>query len=208
MKFNKDKIKEFMKSRYGKPLIFFGFYFIFFAFVLLLLRPSGTVANDIDENTTNVLNNIVNNYEYRYDVTLADGQVITLEGKKYNNKSLFTKMINDITDSEIYNFYDDTYVKNGDKWVPNGTYVLIDQGFNNQYFDIDYLKTLIADAELIDSKTNFDDTKSDFYEFGNIAIEVVRDKKAIKKIDIIDPLYKINMQYKNINEVKDFVVEK
>lgn len=206
MKFDKDKFKEWMKSKYAKPLLFFGFYFIFFAFVLMIVRPSTNVNNNADE--PDMWNDITTNYEYRFDVTFNDGQVITLEGKKYNNKNLFTKRVNDVIDSEVYTFYNEASIKKDNKWMDTNDFVLVNQYFNDRYFDIDYLKDLIADAELTNSITNFDDSVSEAYSFGNINVEVVSADDVLKKINIVDPLYKINIQYKNINEVKDFVVEK
>jgi hypothetical protein len=173
----------------------------------MIVRPTTNVNNDTGEET-NIWDSIKNNYQYHYDVTSSDGQTISIEGKKYNNKNLFTKIVNNAVDSEVYTFYNATSIKKDNKWVDTDSFVLISQDFNEQYFDIAYLKKLIADAELVNSVTNFDDSTSDFYTFGNISIEVISSDKVLKKINIVDPLYKINIQYKDINEVKDFVVEK
>jgi UDP-N-acetylmuramate-alanine ligase len=45
-------------------------------------------------------------------------------------------------------------------------------------------------------------------KFNNINIEVTSANNNLNKISLSLPLYKVTMQYKNINKVKDFVVEK
>jgi len=74
--------------------------------------------------------------------------------------------------------------------------------------DINRLKIIISDAELISTVNNFDGTKSENYTFDNLNIEVISENNVLKKILIKTDIYNINLQYKNINEVKDFVVEK
>lgn len=206
MKLNMGKFKELWGNKYAKSLLFFGFYLIFFAVVLTVFRPTETPGDNTEEKS--IWDNINTNYEYLYEIEFSDNQTVTLEGKKYNNKDQFIKKVNDVIDSEVYMFYAEIYVKSNEEWAISDTFILTNDTFNNQYFDIKYIKLLIADSELIDSTTNFDGSKNEFYTFGNLNIEVVSEGSVLKKITVTDPLYKLTLQYKNINKVIDFVVEK
>lgn len=205
MKFNWQKIKEFSKSKYGKPLLFFGFYFIFFAIVFSL--PINNNADKNNNSDKDILDKISNNYEYLYVIETSSGQTIELEGKKFNHKNLFAKKIDNNIDDEVYIFYDEVKVKKDSEWISNNSFVLVDESFDENLLNISYLKLLIADSEKMDSKTNFDGTKSDFYQFGNINIEVISANYILQKINVLQDRLSIKLQYRNINSVKDFVVE-
>ena len=201
-----EKIKELRKNKYTKPLVFFGFYIIFFTFVFVLAGSNDVVPDNKTEK--DMWLGIVNNYEYLYEVTSNENQIISLEGKKYSNKDTFIKKTNNIIDSEVYIFYDKVSIKQDDSWIESDNFVLIDDKFNNQYFDIKYIKDLIDESELVDSIVNFDGSKSDTYAIEELKIEVISEENKLKKIIITDPLYNITLQYRNINKVEDFVVEK
>ncbi|MDD3305006.1 MAG: hypothetical protein PHT75_02635, partial [Bacilli bacterium] len=171
MKEKWDKLKELSKNKYARPLIFFGFYFIFFSVILSIASQS--MPNDNKQVERDLWADITNNYEYLYKVKTEDNWVIKLEGKKYHNKELFTRKINDVLDSEIYIFYEEVSVKKDEKWIASPDFVLIDDSFDEQYFNIASLKMLIADSEQYDSVDNFDGSKSDIYKFHNIDIEVI-----------------------------------
>lgn len=210
MKWDKDKLKAILKNKYTKSVLFFGFYFVFFMVILSMMSP-----NDVSEGektNINMWDNITNNYEYLYEIKLSDNQIISMEGKKYNNKNLFTKSVNGIVDSEVYIFYDDISIKKDGIWSDGNSFGIIDYIFDEKYLDIDYIiryiKELVADSELIDSKTNFDESRSDIYKFGNLDIEVISSQNILKKVTIIEPACTLAIQYRNINNVKDFVVEK
>jgi hypothetical protein len=162
-------------------------------------------VNNVEDN---MWDNITNNYEYLYEIKMPNDQIISFEGKKYGHKNLFMKKINNVIGSEVYIFYNDVFVKKDDIWVEDNTDA-IKYAFDERYLDIEYIKLLIADAELMESKTNFDGSNSDIYVYNNLNIDVLSEKNVIEKISILDSsLYQITLQYKNINQVEDFVVEK
>jgi hypothetical protein len=208
MKEKWDKFIKFSKSRYGKPALFFGFYFIFFVVVLSLLSSPVDSDNQKNADNINMWDKISNNYEYLYDVTFSNGKVVSLEGKQYNHKNLFTRSVDGVIDCEAYIFYNDASIKKNNAWVHEENFILISNDFNNQYFDIQYIKSLIADSELVKSTTNFNESKSDFYVFGDLKMEVISKDNVLEAIKINHPLYRLTLQYKNINNVNDFVVEK
>jgi hypothetical protein len=207
MKLNKDKLKELWKNKYTKPLLFFGFYFIFFSVILLFAYSNNNTNTDNNMNK-DMWDNMNNNYEYLYEIKDADNQIVSLEGKQYGHKNLFVKKVNDIIDNEVYIFYSDVMIKEDNTWRSINDFKMVDNNFDDNYFDLGYVKQLIDDSELMDSETSFDGSKSDHYKFGNLDIGVTSENNTLKKVSIIEPLYQITMQYRNINNVKDFVVEK
>lgn len=205
MKFK--ELKEKWQGKNLKTIAFFVFYFFFFAFVLIVYL-NGSDTDKIDTKNINSLESIINNYEYSYSITKIDTFFVNISGKKYNNKSLFTINKTNAKAVDVYKFYDEISIKNDTKWETVSNYALVDEEFNENLLEISRLKVIISDAELINTTTNFDGTKSESYVFSNIKIEVISESNVLKKIVIRYDNYDINLQYKNINRVKDFVVEK
>jgi hypothetical protein len=205
MKSKWERIKELYNNKYTKPLLFFGFYIIFFTIIIVAFSTVDRSNNHIVES--NPWDYITNNYEYLYEID-SNNNIITLEGKHYGNKNLFDKKVNNVLTDEVYTFYNDIYVKSNSEWINNNNYVLVSDLFDNKYMDINYIKSLIVDAELMNSTTSFDESITETYKINDLNIEVVSVNNEIKKITLVLPLYKIILQYKNINRVQDFVVEK
>jgi hypothetical protein len=205
MKSKWERIKELYNNKYTKPLLFFGFYIIFFTIIIVAFSTVDRSNNHIVES--NPWDYITNNYEYLYEID-SNNNIVTLEGKQYGNKNLFNKKVNNVLTDEVYTFYNDIYVKSNSEWINNNNYVLVSGSFDNKYMDINYIKSLIVDAELMNSTTNFDESITETYKINDLNIEVVSVNNEIKKITLVLPLYKIILQYKNINRVQDFVVEK
>lgn len=200
-------LKEKWQGKYFKTIAFFVFYFFFFTFVLIFYpNRSDTVKTEVKQ--VNILDSISNNYEYSYSVSKEENIIVNLSGKKYNNKSLFT--INKPGEKvvEIYQFYNQKSIKIDNIWNKVSSYVLVDNSFNENLLDINRLKIMISDAEFISTVNNFDGTKSENYTYDNLNIEVISENNILKKIIIKNNIYNIVLQYKNINKVKDFVVEK
>ena len=206
MKWDWKKIKELSKNKYTKPIFFFGFYFLFFAIIIAVSSVNGNVEEDTTEK--NGWDDINSNYEYLYEIQTNDYKTITLEGKTFGNKNILTKKIDSVIDSEIYEFYDEIYIKKDNIWTASNDVILVDESLDERLLNVNYLKNLIVDAELINSTINFDNSKSDVYQFGNININVKSEENTLKSIYITNQTYKILLQYRNIDEVKDFVVEK
>ena len=74
-----EKLKKLSKSKYFKPLIFFGFYFVFFTVIIVSMSPSNYQAEK-EEKIETKWQDIKNNYEYLYEIE-KDDQVVILEGK-------------------------------------------------------------------------------------------------------------------------------
>ena len=87
----------------GRAFLFFGFYFVFFAVLLLCLkypRNNNTISNSIEEELDNtpysVESLMEDNYHYRYSITI-DNVKYVFDGKKdgkierfsYSNKNYY-----------------------------------------------------------------------------------------------------------------------
>lgn len=202
-----EKLKKLSKSKYFKPLIFFGFYFVFFTVIIVSMSPSNYQAEK-EEKIETKWQDIKNNYEYLYEIE-KDDQVVILEGKKHNNKNLFTKKVNDDLEAEVYVFYNDISIKTeDDKWEKVDDFILVDESFNEKLLDINYLKEIIEDSEFISKNTNFDESISEKYKYNDIKLEVIHENNILRKITFSIPSYNIELQYKKIGELKNFVVEK
>lgn len=201
-----DKIKELSKNKYTKPLLFFGFYIFFFAFIFIFFGNDSTLPPEHKEE--NMWSAIANNYEYNYEITTNENQTFVLEGKKYGNKNAFIKQVDGVITNEVYIFYDTVSVKQENEWIEIEDFVLIDDNFNSQYLDIRYIKSFIETLELDDSTINFDGSKIDTYFNDDLKVEIVSVDDKLKKIIINSSLYNIILQYRNVNGVEDFVVEK
>lgn len=195
-------------NKFTKPILYFGFYFIFFAVVILFASVANNNESNQNPDKVNMWSNISNNYQYLYDITLGNNQIISLEGKIYGNKNLFTKKINGVLSDEVYLFYKDVSIKKDNKWTPTTNFILVDKDFDENLLNIRIIRGLVNDAELINSSTSFDGVKKDSYTISNYTIEVESKDNNIQKITIVGPTYSLYLQYKNINGVKDFVITK
>lgn len=195
--------KEILDNQYTKPLLFFGFYFFFFLFLFSFINIDKI---DINEENKNSWKNINNNYKYKYEITNNDNIVI-LEGKKYNNKELFIKEINGIKEAEYYRFYNDFYIKE-DKYKKLEVFYYVDESFDHNLIDINYIKTITIESNLINKETNIDKTISEIYETDNIKIEIITENDILQMVKINKDNYIILLQYIDIDKIEDFVVEK
>jgi hypothetical protein len=213
----KDKIKalrEKLKKKYMKAIIFFIFYFLFFLFIVVISKSD----NDIEEkeNIDDVEYNdkwldLNNNYEFYYDINIFDNENIVLQGKRYQNKNLFTKYINGEKDNIIYTFYDNIYLNQNGIWEENNNFELIKKDFNYNLIDINYIKQIVNDAIFIEEINNFDETVEEKYLYSkegindiNIVVVSLNEKITKIKLETIN-LYLV-LQFKNINEVENFVI--
>ncbi len=212
---NSDEKKQFKQL---KPFFFFGFYFIFFSIIILMATTNH--SNDdqyIDDENIDIKDKwelINNNYEYLYQINILedDNNInISLEGKRFRNKNLFTKYVNDEYQQTVYIYYDEVKIKEGDEWLPSENFEMVYNDFNNNYINLGYIKKIIKEATLMESIINFDEsiTESYVYEIDQndiINITVTAKDNLISTILLSTPQVNISLQLKNINEVKDFTV--
>lgn len=212
MKLDKDKLKKFWESKYRKPILFLGFYLVFFLFLYATVSPKSNSDSLPDAIPQDMWKAITNNYEYQYEIKTSHGDVISYAGKKYNNKNLYTMTIDDTKVNEVYIFYNEMYMQKDGLWVEYENPVSFDYVIDEFLLKPDavlyHIKGQVMDAELMETVNNFDGTKSEFYTFGNRSIEVISDNNVLKKMIVVDNNAITTLQYRNINKVNDFVVEK
>ena len=87
-----DTIKKMSKDPKGKAILFFGFYLVFFALVILFVRTTSryhTSPDDYEKGNAVIsqIGSLLNyNYAYRYTI-LPDDALEGIDGKRYNNKN-------------------------------------------------------------------------------------------------------------------------
>lgn len=149
----KTTVSELKKTERGKGILFFGVYFIFFLFVILVIRTSSknmTRPEDYEMNssdTYSVSKILEENYDFTYRINVDNNEVI-YSGEKVGNIEKFT--------FNGYNYYYDGetfYVYSNDSWtVSTDPYVFRD------FTNFNRLGEVIVDATYI-SKTEFDNGK-------------------------------------------------
>jgi hypothetical protein len=212
-----NKIREKLKNRYIKAAIFFGFYLFFFAFIFILLSFNSGTNNAANKNDTvkdkwEILNN---NYQYLYQINIQDGKnpiEIALQGKNYNHKNLYTKYVDKEETNEVYTFYDDIYIKENNEWITPTDFIKIYTNFDDKLIDLSNIKEMTIKDNLVNKVTNFDDSIDETYLYhpetgDDINIDITSKDNIISKITIKLVNVDITLQYKNVNEIKDFVIE-
>ena len=136
-----DNIKEFKKTKNGTPILFFGFYLLFFVVLIIFIKFGGDknfMAKEYEKgraiqfNTSLLLNK---NYLYDYKI-IFDGTVYDYYGKRNGDIELFK-----------YNNVD--YYKNKTAFfMNNGTWIKCD----NPYVFYDFIES-VSMGEIIDNST-------------------------------------------------------
>ena len=155
----KKKIKtisELYKSPQGKALLFFGGYFILFCILFILMGVSSKHERSFDYESGNPysfntvqINN--DNYKYKYIMTI-DGKQEVIEGKKNNEKELFT-----------YN-NKEYFILNNNYFVKESTWIKSEVPYKNgDFLNPKKVISLISKATY-ESKTNYESGKN-IYNF-------------------------------------------
>lgn len=150
-----DKFNELKESPNGKPILFFGFYFIFFAVIFLIIGIFGDKNALIKEyergNQSTLSNNMIlkNNFYYDYKVTL-DGVVYDYYGKALGN-------------TESFKFNNLDYYKSDDNYfVNNGTWIKVDSPFIfREFIEVLNIDKLMSNAYYT-SKTEYENGAIDY----------------------------------------------
>jgi hypothetical protein len=149
------KIKEMYNDPKGRGILFFGFYFIFFVGVILLVRfgsrnPVITTEYEKGNSNSNYSYDITgiagDNYTFTYTISL-DGVNYIYSGSKYNDLEEF-----------IYN--NKNYFRNGDNYfVNNSLWIKSDNPYiYSDFLDYDNICDMII-AATYESKTSYDSGK-------------------------------------------------
>lgn len=186
-----SSIKELSKNERGKAILFFCGYFIFFFFLIILVRiakPGNPLGLSSDKYELGTKYNYItsgirnNNYHFKYTITL-DNNIYLYEGDKKDKKESFIFTNNGISTNYFRN--DDIFYTNKEtKEVVENPYIL-------EYFlDFTNISNIIDKATYI-SKTDYDSGK-DSYD-AEISTTTLIKLIERKDIDIDDLPNKINL---------------
>ena len=113
------QIKKMKKDPKGRAVLFFGFYLLFFIFVILFVRFSSrnhTVSSDYEKGSSvggQISALLLDNYRYEYQV-IVDDHPIVFQGEKN-------------LDEEMFSYQNHTYYVYGENcFVENGTWIKVE----------------------------------------------------------------------------------
>lgn len=198
-----EKIKELLKNKYIKAGTFFGFYLLFFGFFFIISAstPEPKPITKIEKHWTDIKK------IYEYEAVIKDlktAEQIKITGKRFFNKNLFTK-----GEDEVYYFYNEIYLKNENGIFEKiDKYEIISETFNDEYLDINIIKAKLTEDKQKDKIINFDESETIKYVVDTEEYYITSDKDVLKDMKIITKDYLIEIKYKNIDKVEDFIVKK
>lgn len=226
MKEKFELIKEIYKKPYGKWVLFFAFYFVFFLVITVLLRfgeRSHTLSSDYEKGNSHsslISSLLKNNYAFDYVVTLDDIKY-EYSGRRYDNMELFN-----FQDKSFYRYNDEYFLNNSSEWIKTDNPYVVPE-----FLDINSVNSLInlaaydSETNYKSGKTNYNfllstntlnkhlrDFDSDFDEEPNTITVSTDEKKNVSEIILYLNSYctlnnfcqknlKINLQYDKVGEI-------
>ena len=85
---------------------------------------------------------------------------------------------------------------------------IISETFNDEYLDINIIKAKLTEDKQKDKIINFDESETIKYVVDTEEYYITSDKDVLKDMKIITKDYLIEIKYKNIDKVEDFIVKK
>ena len=117
-----ENFSDFTKKKNGKPILFFGFYLLFFIFIFMLIKFEGNknfFNQEYEKGRPSQFNSSLlldKNYYYDYKINL-DGVLYDYYGKRYQ-------------DVESFKYNNNEYYRNGnDFFINNGMWVKCDNPY-------------------------------------------------------------------------------
>lgn len=177
----KNLVNDLKENSQHRAWLFLAIYFIFFAFIIISLRHNNAAINHINNNymisyfDAEKLND--GNYHFKYSVNI-DNNEITYEGDKSNNKELFTKTNNLVT--EKYYQENNVFSKfTGISWENvNDPYEII------TFRSVDTLKKLIEKSTYMSKTINADRTLIYTYQISTTTLMKELDGAVVDLDDV------------------------
>ena len=203
-------IKELRKKPYGKPVMFFGFYLIFFIVIglILLFGDSASKVSDIN-NTSSYKSYFNGKYTFTYKVLLDGENYVYSVNKKYNEYSFiydnkeYTTINNKtyVDENEIENPIKFNILFNEDKLLK-----ILDDSYRESkttYDSGDEVYNLLISSNTLNKI--LDDKDTDFEEIPN-KIKMTISSKKVKEINYnLDSYCKLNnLCKKGLNIIIDY----
>ena len=148
----KFKFKELFTNKQYRSIMVLAFYAILFTVLIVTIRTPGksNFNNMVNKGTKIDGYELIDNKNFSYKYTiLVDDEEYIYEGKKYNNKDLFT-VTKDEESVDYYMIDDKTYIKNGAKYFETLSKPIIIFDF----FDTDIIDRLITRSSAIEDEEN------------------------------------------------------
>ena len=193
-----EKIKELLHSPKGKPILFFGFYLIFFFFLMIISRVGNSyVTQPSDYERGNAYsfkaeNLAANNYYFDYTISIDDS-VYEYQGRENG-------------DLELFEFQNNQYFYDGKKYYQKNTdWVEVENPYINYLFlDINSLFNLV-DLAYYESRTTYESGKSN-YNFLLSTNSILKELKNVDS-DIDDEANRLILSTDEDDEVNQFVLQ-
>ena len=207
----KNTYKDISNDSQKKAWIILSVYFIFFAVIIFSIRSNQAKSNNQNKSNSNLPFSIssikTNNYDFKYTVNF-DNNIITYEGKNYQNNSLFT--VNNL----------DTYYKDGEAYFKKENQVFVNS--DNPYKfgelrNIDVIEKILNQAKLESHTIYEDSTKSYNYQITTDTLEKIFNNRdidtdlAINKITVFvdnnKEAYKFNFDFSSYTNYKKYTID-
>lgn len=183
-----DNIKELKKTKNGKPILFFGFYLLFFIFILLLITFKGDrnyYKQEYEKGRPNQFNSsMLLNKNFYYDYK------INIDGVMHN---YYGKMNKDI---ESFKYNNNDYYRNNDNFfVNNGTWVKTENPYVfYEIINVDNMSNIINNSTLMSKDAN---------DSGKIVYKYLISTNTIDKI-----IYNIDTDYDEVPNELEIIMDK
>ena len=201
-----EMIKELYKKPYGKAVLFFGFYLIFFVIIAVAARIGGRTSLDVKydkETITGITTNELKNYNYSFDYKVVlDDTTYSYVGSKESSKFNYT-----YNGKEYYNDKTKSYIKEED-WKEVDNPIKLNKFFNEINVD------RVLENSYIESKTTYDsgDTTYNLLVSSNTLNKLIDEKetdydeapnKIIVSIDKDNYIKEINYNLNSYCKMRD-----
>lgn len=180
--FDPEKISEFLKSPKSKPVLFFGFYFIFFLVLALLFRMTpATPKNQVPQARPKHYYNLGKledgnfHFDYKYNI---NNIMYTYTGDQNGVRQIFSRSSNNVVE-DYYGYTNLFMQKQNGVWNKcNNPYVFY------EFLDVNNIKKILSKATFM-SKTEFqDESKSYTYQISTSTLEKIISNNIVDLDDV------------------------
>lgn len=194
-KIDTSNLKENLQNPRTKGLMFFGFYFIFFIVLFIMLGSSQDNNLNGNEQSTTDINfqfNLINKQNYHFQYKIEEDNITTVfEGDKNTTKENVMKTINE-EQTEYFNQDGIFLEKKENDWVLSSTPYLF-----SEFLDVKEINRFVKNSTFI-SKTEFSNQEVCYqYQISTTTLVSLLEEKDI---DLGDEANVISLYVKN-NEV-------
>ncbi len=200
-KINFKKIFEYIKNPKNRPVLFFGFYFVFFVVLAILFRTSPSPKDTSQATDKNIpksehyynLGKIEDaNYHFKYEYNI-NNIVTSFEGDKNGVRQLFTRTVGGVSNN-FYGYRNLYMMFDNNTWQKcDNPYVLV------ELMDTSVIREILEKATFV-SKTEFQNKRYSYnYNISTETLESIINNNSIELSDNLNEVT-INMDDKHYVE--------